>query len=299
MSPLVGDVDMEAKRSVKFFDTIRDRWHGSAGQRAGEGEPQRARVPDGLRVYVVGDVHGRSDLLAQMSVSVAQDLAGSPVLAAGGGAVGWEGGGPWPPQGAVTVFLGDYIDRGPESKAVLDRLCDRDWPTPILALMGNHELMCLQFVHGNSSAGLWRQVGAMPTLASYGIDVSPMLAATPDDAALEAIRAELTAALMPRHLGFMTTELLPWATVGDYFFCHAGARPGVPLDRQDPLDLLTIREPFLTSVLDHGKIVVHGHTPTEAPVVRSNRIGIDTGAYATGCLTCLVLEGDAIRFIQT
>jgi serine/threonine protein phosphatase 1 len=126
-----------------------------------------------------------------------------------------------------------------------------------------------------------------------------MLSATVNGSALEAIRAELSEALAPRHLGFLTNELMPWATVGDYFFCHAGVRPGIPLDRQDPLDLMTIREPFLTSVQDHGKIIVHGHSPTQAPVVRSNRIGIDTGAYATGCLTCLVLEGDALRFIQT
>lgn len=284
---------------MKIFDAIKDRWHVGAGRRPGEDEFQRARVPAGLRVYVIGDVHGRADLLAQMAHLVALDLFERPVAVEAPHVASGEVDGVWPQQGPVTVFLGDYIDRGPGSKAVLDRLCAGDWPTPILPLMGNHELMCLQFLHGTSAAGLWRQVGAMPTLASYGIDAAPLLSETVDDAALEAIRTELSAALAPRHLGFLTGDLMPWASVGDYFFCHAGARPGVPLDRQDPLDLMTIREPFLSSLQDHGKIVVHGHTPTETPVVRGNRIGIDTGAYATGRLTCLVIEGEALRFIQT
>lgn len=287
---------------MKFLDAIKDRLPGGQGRRAGRPEPQRARVPDGLRVYAVGDIHGRADLMDRMAGLLAADLAAHPVAAPAAPVQAdsdSDSDADWPAQGALTVFLGDYVDRGPGSRSVIDRLCAADWPTPFRALMGNHELMCLQFLHGTSGAGLWRQVGAMPTLVSYGIDAAPMLAADIDETALAEMRSAFAAALPPRHLAFLSDELRPFATIGDYYFCHAGARPGVPLDRQDPLDLLTIREPFLSSAQDHGKIVVHGHTPMETPVIRSNRIGIDTGAYATGCLTCLVLEGDALRFLQT
>jgi serine/threonine protein phosphatase 1 len=125
------------------------------------------------------------------------------------------------------------------------------------------------------------------------VDVGPAMAGHD----FGAVRAALAASLPERHRHFLEA-LKVSTTIGDYFFCHAGVRPGVPLDRQDRDDLLTIRDPFLSSEAEHGKLIVHGHTPSVAPEIRRNRIGIDTAAYATGSLTCLALEKDERRFLE-
>ncbi len=256
-----------------------------------------AQVPPGHRVYAVGDIHGRADLLDRMAELVAADLRErerAGVEPNGEGLVAATA----PVAQVTTVFLGDYVDRGPASREVVERLATGDWPTPIIALLGNHELMCLQFLRDATHLPRWRSVGGLSTIASYGVEVSALMGARPEEGHVEGARQALSAAMSARHLAFLTEGLEPYATIGDYFFCHAGVRPGVPLDRQDPLDLITIRDEFLRSEESFGKIVVHGHTPGEVPVFRSNRIGIDTGAYATNCLTALVLEQGECRILQ-
>jgi serine/threonine protein phosphatase 1 len=191
----------------------------------------------------------------------------------------------------VTVFLGDYIDRGPGSKRVLERLASNEWPTSIIALAGNHEDFLTAFLEGGI-LDFWRGQGGLQTLHSYGVDVRPAMAGRD----FGEVQAAFRACFPKRHRDFLKA-LEVSTSIGDYFFCHAGVRPGVALDRQDRDDLLNIREPFLSSEAEHGKLVVHGHTPAVAPEIRPNRIGIDTAAYATGRLTCLVLEKDQQCFL--
>lgn len=234
-----------------------------------------AAVPDGLRIYAVGDIHGRADLLDRMARLVAQDLRDRPC-----------------PE-ALTIFLGDYIDRGPDSAGVLDRLAGGHFPTALTALMGNHEDLLQGFLGGAVSLPDFAENGGSATLRSYGLDPIK-LARLPAAAVLETVWG-----VVPEtHVALIETLRLS-ASVGDYFFCHAGIRPGVGLDAQDPYDLLWIRDKFLLSDVDFGKLVVHGHTPVAAPEVKPNRIGIDTMAFASGTLTALVLEGAERRFLQT
>jgi serine/threonine protein phosphatase 1 len=226
-------------------------------------------------VYCVGDIHGRDDLLREMAGRVEADLKTRSF------------------DNAVTVFLGDYIDRGPGSKRVVERLASDEWPTPIIALAGNHEDFLLSFLEDAGFLAFWRSQGGLETLHSYGVNVGPAMAGRD----FAEIQAAFTARFPKRHRDFLEA-LKVSAVVGDYFFCHAGVRPGVALDRQNRDDFLNIREPFLSSDVEHGKLVVHGHTPAMAPEIRPNRIGIDTAAYATGRLTCLVLENDQQRFLD-
>jgi serine/threonine protein phosphatase 1 len=193
---------------------------------------------------------------------------------------------------SVTVFLGDYIDRGPGSQGVVERLATSQWPTPIIALAGNHEDFLLSFLDDAGFLAFWRSQGGLETLHSYGLNIGPAMAGR----GFEEVQAAFKAGFPEQHRNFLET-LKPSAGIGDYFFCHAGVRPGVALDRQNRDDLLNIREPFLSSEAEHGKLVVHGHTPAFAPEIRPNRIGIDTAAYATGRLTCLVLERDQQRVL--
>jgi serine/threonine protein phosphatase 1 len=231
-------------------------------------------VPDGTLVYCVGDIHGRDDLLRDMAERVGADLKTRPF------------------DHAVTVFLGDYIDRGPGSKRVLERLASGEWPTSIIALAGNHEDFLKEFLDDARVLDFWRSQGGLATLHSYEVDVRPAMAGRD----FEKVRADFTTCFPKHHRDFLEALRIS-VSIGDYFFCHAGVRPGVALDRQNRDDLLNIREPFLTSEAEHGKLIVHGHTPTVAPEIRPNRIGIDTAAYATGRLTCLILEGDEQRFL--
>ena len=227
----------------------------------------------GLRVYAVGDIHGHADLLGRVATMVAGDMAANP------------------PDQALTVFVGDYVDRGPRSAAVIDRLVASDFPTPIVTLRGNHEQMLLDGLDDASRLEDWLFNGGVETAQSYGVDV----ASQPD---LPAFRSALFAAMPTNHLDFLrATELS--RSVDGYFFCHAGIQPGVPLDDQDPEVLLWIRRPFHVSTAEHGKVVVHGHTPMPKPESRPNRINIDTGAFRTGRLTCLALEGATRRFMST
>jgi serine/threonine protein phosphatase 1 len=232
------------------------------------------RVPNGTLVYCIGDIHGRDDLLQEMAERVEADLKTRSF------------------DHAITVFLGDYIDRGLGSMSVIERLASGEWPTPVISLAGNHEDFLMTFLDDAGILDFWRSQGGLATLHSYGMDVGPAM--TGRDFA--GIQAAFTVRFPQHHRDFLEVLKMSVA-IGDYFFCHAGVRPGIALDRQERDDLLTIREPFLSSDADHGKLVVHGHTPSVAPEIRPNRIGIDTAAYATGRLTCLVLEGDQQRFL--
>ena len=235
-----------------------------------------ARVPEGLRVYAIGDVHGCDGLLAEIHDKIEADLA----MAA--------------PESHRIIHLGDYVDRGPDTAAVIERvsrLADAD--EHILCLRGNHEEMLLDFLWDGPDAGYdFLANGGGATLASYGIGLGHWR-----EREGEKLAAQFAARLPANHRAFL--ENLPYSVrFGDYFFCHAGVRPGVALDRQDPFDLTWIREDFLDSDADFGAVIVHGHTPAHEPEVRPNRINIDTGAVLGGPLTCLVLEGDGYRFIQ-
>jgi serine/threonine protein phosphatase 1 len=237
--------------------------------------PTVRRIPDGTRVYCVGDIHGRDDLLKDMAERVSADMKDRSF------------------DHAVTVFLGDYVDRGHGSRRVVEQLASGEWPTPITALAGNHEDLLMAFLENAEVLTVWQGLGGLETLHSYGVDV--VLARAGRNFA--EVQAAFVARFPEHHQRFL--ERLDISTyIGDYFFCHAGVRPGVPLDRQNRNDLLNIRGPFLSSEAEHGKLVVHGHTPSVDPEIRPNRIGIDTGAYATGRLTCLVLEKDQRRFMH-
>jgi serine/threonine protein phosphatase 1 len=194
---------------------------------------------------------------------------------------------------ALTVTLGDYIDRGPASCGVIGRLAENPFPTPYVALKGNHEAMLLAFLRDPASGTPWRIQGGEETLQSYGVTVKrPMTGASNIEAA-----ERLRAALPAQHAEFLRSLKISLSH-GQYFLCHAGVRPDVPLDRQSEEDLLWIRDAFLFSTRNFGRIVVHGHTPQQAPEVLPNRINIDTGAFASGRLTCVVLDENGHRFLD-
>ena len=229
---------------------------------------------DKVRLYVIGDIHGRLDLLERAAAAITRDVA-------------THGG------DALTVTLGDYIDRGPASRGVLDRLIGNPFPTRYVALKGNHEALLEAFIADPAVGDHWWRLGGIETLDSYGVPVSGFLTRKSYEEAAE----RLLAAVPPAHIEFLQS-LKTSLSHGKYFLCHAGVRPGVPLDRQSDDDLLWIRGEFLTSTIDFGKLVVHGHTPVERPHVLSNRINIDTGAFATGRLTCVALEEYSLRFLS-
>jgi serine/threonine protein phosphatase 1 len=235
---------------------------------------RQPRVPDGVRVYAIGDIHGRADLLDGVLNHIDSDLAKATV------------------PNSLEVFLGDYVDRGPDSRGVLDRLVARNLTHRMVFLRGNHETFLSQFVSKPAILGDWQRLGGLETLMSYGL--------TPSFNADTVTQAKLAAALdqaMPQSHRRFLDDLKPSFTFGDFYFVHAGVRPGISLAKQREEDLLWIRQEFLLSEEDFGKIIVHGHTPVQQVDIRSNRINIDTGAYATGSLTCLVLEEDTIRVI--
>lgn len=238
------------------------------------GEPN---VPPGHRIYAVGDVHGRADLLRRMFQAIETDIASRPI------------------SNPVTLCLGDYVDRGPESREVIELLISASRSRNLVCLKGNHEHVMLTVVGGEPSrVSSWMHMGGAETLRSYDVRVSPLR----DRNGLAEACSRSVASIPHEHLTFLQA-LQPSAIFGDYFFCHAGVRPGIPLSQQAEEDLLWIRREFLENDDDHGKFVVHGHTPVQSPEVRSNRINIDTGAYLTDCLTCLVLEEAARFFLFT
>lgn len=235
------------------------------------------RAPDGHRAYAIGDVHGRLDLLEELLGEIERDRSERPT-----------------PK-TLLVFLGDLIDRGPHSAQVIERLRTySSGDARTVFLLGNHEEVVLRILEGDTSLiPSWLQFGGRECLQSYGADWRRIARET-DDKALELIRSVIP----EEHVGFIDS-FIDTCRFGDYLFVHAGIRPGVAIDEQLQSDLRWIREPFLFDDTDHGCVVVHGHTIREEVEELPNRIGIDTGAYRTGVLTALVVEGDQRRYLQT
>ena len=233
------------------------------------------KVPAGKRVYAIGDIHGRLDLLNPLLAQIrthAQQASRRNTL----------------------IFLGDYVDRGPQSKEAIDLLIELAWPGwEIIPLRGNHEQSVLDFLEDPGSYRIWRDYGGAETLRSYGVKPPRF----DNDQAFAGARDDFATKFPSHHFEFLN-GLKHFHYVGDYMFVHAGVRPGIALDRQSPQDLMWIREEFLFSDRLLDKVIVHGHTPTERPDRRSNRIGVDTGAYATGCLTAVVLDGENCDFLS-
>ncbi len=226
-----------------------------------------ARLPAGLRVYAIGDIHGCDRELGFLHATIGADIRRRPV------------------RDALVVHLGDYFDGGPDGAAVLARLTQ---PAPVagarvMNLIGDHEQTIREALEGDRAAATdWLHSGGAATLSSFGID--------------PAAPRETWASALPRSLPPFLRDLAFSHRAGGYFFAHAGIRPGVPPDRQAAADLLGIRQPFLSSEQDFGVVVVHGHTPVSVPSVRSNRIALDTGAGFGGRLSCAVLETDSVGF---
>ncbi len=236
-----------------------------------------ARVEAGLRIYAIGDIHGRLDLLEKLSGLIRDDLAANK------------------PRSSLAIFLGDYIDRGPASRGVIDALlsetaiCDDK-----IFLRGNHEAVLLDVLRDASVIEHWARFGGLETLKSYGVGLN--LPICPSD--YESLRVQFVERCPSAHLDFLhRTKLFHQLT--DYYFVHAGVRPGVELALQKEEDLLWIRRPFLTSPKPASKVVVHGHTPVASPELLPHRINVDTGAFMTGKLTCVVLEDTGRRVLMT
>jgi serine/threonine protein phosphatase 1 len=246
-------------------------------RRSGRGLLHAPSIPDHQRVYAIGDIHGRADLLIKMHHAVSKHAAISP------------------PADQLIVYLGDYVDRGLEVKETLNILTSsplQEFHT--IFLKGNHEEMLLSFLMDSATLDDWLLLGGQATMMSYGLS-SPGQAPHPRQA--EDIRQKFIHAFPNGHRDFLL-KLKTTYQAGDYLFVHAGLRPGVPLDKQTAEDYLWIREPFLINRKSMGVRVVHGHHITPRPETLPNRIGVDTGAYATGRLSCVVLEADRVEFIS-
>jgi serine/threonine protein phosphatase 1 len=232
---------------------------------------------EGRRAYVVGDIHGRLDLLDELLEKIHADMA--------------ERG----PRETLLVFVGDLIDRGPSSKEVVERLRTyRDDEVRTIFLLGNHEEVLLRILEGDASLiPSWLRFGGAQCLESYGVDPL-LLTGLSDDQVIERVRE----AVPPEHVEFLRS-FVDTCRFGDYLFVHAGIRPGVGLRDQRQSDLRWIRDPFLLDDTPHGFVVVHGHTISTEVEVRPNRIGIDTGAFATGVLTALGIEGTERWYLDT
>jgi len=237
---------------------------------------RRPLVPPELRIYAIGDIHGRLDLLDKLLARIRSDIALRPTAR------------------PLYVFLGDYIDRGPSSRETIDRLIEHRKTHACVFLKGNHELIAIKCLSDRALFDQWLRLGGLETLVSYGVP--------PDTLAYGKHIAKLQSAFhsaLPREHFRFFRDLKNSFACGDFFFAHAGVKPDVELSRQSEHDLLWIRGEFLSSRQEFGKIIVHGHTPTREIEVAPNRINIDTGAFATGRLSCLVLEGDDLSVIDT
>lgn len=231
-------------------------------------------LPKGIRIYAIGDVHGRADLLEQVFARIDTHIATHPV------------------DRPLQVLVGDYIDRGPNSREVLDLLIGRIRSRETILLKGNHETCLIEFLRNPSMLQSWSQVGGLETLLSYGI--TPSLDA--DAQTQQRLATSLQNVLPKPHL-VLLQRLQPSFTCGEFFFVHAGVKPGVSLVEQREADLLWIRDEFLLYEGKFDKIIVHGHTPVRAVDMRPSRINIDTGAYATGRLSCIIIERDEVDIL--
>ena len=230
--------------------------------------PKPPSVPQGVRIYAVGDVHGRDDLLQVLLQKIEAEVAS------------YDG-------RIVVVFLGDLIDRGSASCQVLERLSG--WKlarTKVVLLCGNHEEAFLRVIGGETHLlHDWLKFGGAEFVQSYGIDLEEFRNLRPSKAI-----ACLTSAIPKNHLALLR-GMQDSFQAGDYFFAHAGVRPEVPLHAQSPEDLRWIRGPFLSHSGKLDAVVVHGHTISQHVEWLASRIGVDTGAYKTGKLSAVVLQG--------
>ncbi|MBB5731290.1 serine/threonine protein phosphatase 1 [Altererythrobacter atlanticus] len=231
-------------------------------------------MPEGQRAYAVGDIHGRRDLFEALMMAIEQDDAAAP------------------PAETTVVLLGDLVDRGPDSAGVI--ALARDWQArrKVAILAGNHEEMFLNSLSDKETMRHFLRHGGRETILSYGLDRRKY-----ENASLEETMELMRQAVPAEDIAFIESFEDMYA-IGDYLFVHAGIEPGIPLEEQKPRSLRWIREPFLSHAAPHGHVVVHGHTIRDDPEDRGNRIGIDTGAYVSGRLTALVLEGDRRRYIE-
>ncbi|WP_291695599.1 metallophosphoesterase family protein [Bradyrhizobium sp.] len=237
---------------------------------------RRPSLPEGLRIYAIGDVHGRRDLLDVLLSRIEADTAERPATQ------------------TLHVFLGDYIDRGAASRETIDRLIEHGKRSESVFLKGNHELIALRCLREPALFDHWMRLGGLETLASYGIVGINLASGRP----IAEIQSAFHDALPRPHFRFFR-DLKTSFACGDFFFAHAGVRPRVDLSQQKENDLLWIRDEFLSCPEDFGKIIVHGHTPTREVEVAVNRVNIDTGAFMTGRLTCLVIEDSSLAVIDT
>jgi serine/threonine protein phosphatase 1 len=235
--------------------------------------PGRAwpRVADGTRIYVVGDIHGELDSLREVVRKIGADIAGRP---------GAE---------VFTVFVGDYVDRGLNSRGVIDALMLEAGVGTKIMLRGNHEELLLAALDDVERMRPWCAIGGVQTLFSYGVDVGEVMRGR----GFEVARAAFVAAIPESHVAWLRGLPVCWETAG-YFFCHAGINPDRALEDQRDADLLWVRDRFTRDERRFAKIVVHGHSPVERVEVRHNRINVDTGAVWTGALSCVCLEGDRV-----
>lgn len=233
----------------------------------------KASLPDGMRVYAIGDIHGCDKQLKKLLKAIGKDLED------------YDG-------ESHLVFLGDYVDRGPDSKGVIERLVSKKLPgDQHHFLLGNHEEAMMKVMDGKSKrANDWLSFGGRQMMESYGVGKKELYEAGGDVGAL--LRE-----VMPKSHRKFFEKLELMKQIGGYLFVHAGIRPGVPIDEQEQADLVWIRDRFLKSDRDHGVVVVHGHTISEKPQNKANRIGVDTGCYATGQLTAVRLQGSERAFI--
>lgn len=241
-----------------------------------EPAPRDVSLPAGERVYAIGDIHGRRDCLDRLLLAIDADERTRA------------------PAATTIVFLGDLVDRGLDSRGVVERVRQVSRARRSVRIMGNHEEILIRTWEGERrAAGLLHRVGGRETLMSYGVTTSEY-----DACDLEELSALVAAHVPAEDIVFLRSFVDQWQC-GDYLFVHAGVRPGVPIDAQSASDMRWIRREFLEDPRDHGCMVVHGHSITEDVDERPNRIGIDTGAFASGKLTALGIEGTDRWTIQT
>lgn len=231
------------------------------------------RIPHGIRVFAIGDIHGRDDLLERALTTIDNDIKTSLS------------------QRTIEIYLGDYIDRGPGSRRVIDLLLERRIGREVVFLKGNHEALLLDSLSEPDKLTGWFDKGGNATLLSYGVEMRGSVFE-----GRQKLMHALHRSLPSKHVQFLK-ELQAFYLCGDFFFVHAGVKPEVPLHRQRLEDLLWIRDEFIESDRDFGRYVVHGHTPVSHPDIRWNRANIDTGAYASGKLTVLRLVGSDLAIL--